>query len=313
MEMTGIRLKTKAILFCLLLPWLTPLAGAAAERAVRDDSGQRIELTRPFGRIISLYGAHTENLFALGLEEEIIGVTRHEAFPPQALKKPTFHYRDGPEKFIAARPDLVLIRPMIFRGYPGLVAALEKAGITVASLQPAGVGEIFGYWRKLGLLTGKEERAGRMIRSFKEDLAVLRARTGDIPPAGRKRVFFESIHSKMKTFAPDSTAVFVLEAAGGVNAAVDAVAVRGTNIAAYGKERILAKAGQIDVYLAQKGPMNKIRVENILNEPAFRAIKAVRESQVYLIEEQLVSRPTQRLLQGIETIGRILYPGRFKD
>ena len=297
----------------LLILGLALAPAAWAGPAMVDDSGQKIELKRPFGRIISLYGAHTENLFALGLEEKIIGVARNEVFPPQAQKKPAFSYRDGPEKFMAARPDLVLIRPMIFRGYPGLVAALKRAGIAVVSLQPAGVGEIFDYWARLGLLTGKEERAGRMIQGFKADLAALRSRTEDIPPEKRRRVFFESIHSKLKTFAPDSTAVFALEAAGGVNLAADASAVRGTNIAEYGKERILAKAGEIEVYLAQQGPMNKIDKDAIIKEPAFSAIKAVQEGRVYLIQEQIVSRPTKRLLQGIEAIGRILYPDRFAD
>ncbi|MBI4797325.1 MAG: cobyrinate a,c-diamide synthase [Desulfarculus sp.] len=46
---------------------------------------------------------------------------------------------------------------------------------------------------------------------------------------------------------------FVLTSAGGVNVAGDAQAVRGTNIAAYGQERILAQGANIDVYLARRG------------------------------------------------------------
>ena len=46
--------------------------------------------------------------------------------PPEAQKRPAFHYREDGEKFLAARPDLVLIRPMIARGYPQLVGATAK-------------------------------------------------------------------------------------------------------------------------------------------------------------------------------------------
>ena len=75
---------------------------------VIDQSGRRIVVDKPYKRIISLYGAHTENLFSLGLDEEIIGVTRHESHPARALTKPVFSYHDDPEKFLAARPDLVM-------------------------------------------------------------------------------------------------------------------------------------------------------------------------------------------------------------
>jgi iron complex transport system substrate-binding protein len=91
-----------------------------------DQAGRNIVVRTPFKRVISLYGAHTENLFSLGLMDKIIGVSPHENYPPQAGSKPVFSYHDDPEKFIAARPDLVLVRPMIDRGYPKFVSMLEQ-------------------------------------------------------------------------------------------------------------------------------------------------------------------------------------------
>ena len=38
-----------------------------------DQAGRKIHVREPFKRVISLYGAHTENLFSLGLKKEIIG------------------------------------------------------------------------------------------------------------------------------------------------------------------------------------------------------------------------------------------------
>ena len=113
----------------------------------------------------------------------------------------------------------------------------------------------------------------------------------------------------MRTFSPESISIFCLTAAGGVNVADDAVSRRGTNIAGYSKERILARAEEIDVYLAQSGRMNRITVAEIIKEPGFGAIKAVRDGRVYLIDEHLVSRPTPRLLVGIKTLQQLLYPG----
>jgi iron complex transport system substrate-binding protein len=95
--------------------------------------------------------------------------------------------------------------------------------------------------------------------------------------------------------------------------ASEANSVRGTNIAYFGKERILSLADQIDVYLAQQGTMNSSNKKMIQNEPGFSVIKAVKEKKIYMVDEKLVSRPTMRLLLGILLIGEILYPDIFDD
>ena len=227
------------------------------------------------------------------------------------MRKPVFSYHDDPEKFLAGRPDLVLVRPMIDRGYPAFAQRMQKSGIAVVSLQPGTVAEMFVYWEILGLLTGRQAGAAAMTAHFQAALAELKSLTAPIQP--KKRVYFEAIHSKMKTFSPDSMAVFALEAAGGINVAADAQPVRETNIAAYGKERILARAAEIDVFLAQTGTMNPATIGLIASESGFGAIRAVKTGQVHLIDERLVSRPTMRLLDGIFEIGKILYPNDFTE
>ncbi|WDN87304.1 iron complex transport system substrate-binding protein [Desulfosarcina sp. BuS5] len=277
--------------------------------SIIDQSGRKIVVNKPFKRIISLYGAHTENLFALGLDEEIIGVARNEVYPEKALLKPVFSYHDGPEKFLAATPDLVLVRPMIDRGYPQLMQRLEQNGITVCSIQPATIEEMFLYWKILGILTGKKEKASEVTAHFKQSVSLFEVITKQIK--NKKRVYFEAIHKRMKTFSSNSMAVFALEKAGGINIAKDAKQVRNTNIAAYGKEKILSHASEIDVFLAQYGTMNRPSLSLIKNEPGFSLIKAVQNGEIYIIDEMIVCRPTSRLLNGIYEIGRILYPDYF--
>ncbi len=276
-----------------------------------DQGDRTLQIVNPFKRIISLYGAHTENLFSLGAAEEIIGVSSHEVYPLRALQKPVYSYHDDPEKFLAARPDLVIIRPMIDRGYSQLVRRLEKSGITVVSLQPGTIDELYTYWKILGLLTGKRQRALQLIDHFRKASQHLQLLTDAV--AVKKRVYFEAIHKRMKTFSPDSMAIFTLKAAGGINVAADAKPVRQTSIAFYGKERILARAAEIDVYLAQYGAMNMPTIGMIKKEPGFHAIKAIQDNEIYIIDEHIVSRPTLRLLDGIFEIGKILYPGQFNE
>ncbi|MDR3631897.1 MAG: ABC transporter substrate-binding protein [Desulfocapsaceae bacterium] len=288
----------------LLTGLLMPLQAAD----LTDQSGKTIHFDRPFTRIISLYGAHTENLAGLGLDQEIIGRTADDDYPPSITSRPEFSDMDDPEKYIAARPDLILIRPMLETSHPELFEKLRQAGITVVSLQPTTVDQMYAYWRDLGLLTGREKQAEAMIEKFTNGLARIQKRFRDIPESKRPRVYFEAIHEMMRTFSPDSISLFSLKSAGGVNIAVDAVPRRATNIADYGKERILSHAGDIDVFLAQTGRMNRVDKMMIIEEPGFQSIKAVREGRVYLIDEKQVSRPTPRLLFGIEQLTKLLYP-----
>jgi iron complex transport system substrate-binding protein len=276
------------------------------DRWIIDAAGRKIDTSRAFHRIIALYGAHTENLYELKAGDQLIGVGRNATWPAEATTKPVYSYRDDLEKFLAAQPDLVIIRPMIDRGYARLTAQLEKHGIAVASLQPGSIDEMFLYWRALGLLTGHLNEAEKMVAQFKQTLGRIRRITSVAPQ--KKQVYFEAIHDRMRTFTPDAMPIFALEAAGGINVAADAPSRRGTNIADYGKERILSHAHQIDVYLAQVGPMNRPTIAMIKAEPGYQLIRAVREDMVFLIDEQLVSRPTMRLLEGIRRIGAILYP-----
>ncbi|MCK5162379.1 MAG: ABC transporter substrate-binding protein [Desulfobacula sp.] len=284
-------------------------SGHCSGLTLTDKKGRKIVFEKPFNRIISLYGAHTENLYHLGLEDVIVGVSINDTFPARVDLKPKFSYHDDSEKFLAFMPDLVLIRPMIDNGYPKLMNRLEKSGIIVVSLQPSGIKEMYDYWFKLGLLTGRDLQAKKMIRDFKKRTDRIKALTQGIQP--KKRVYFQAIHTRMKTFTKGAMPIFALETAGGINVARDAKASRNTNIAIYGKEQILAKASQIDVFLAQKGIMNAVNVEQIKNEPGFSVIKAVKNNQIYLIDENIVSRPVPRLYKGIVSIGILLYPDIF--
>lgn len=280
------------------------LTAPALSSPLLDTDGRVTKVDKPFTRIISLYAAHTRNLLDMGAGGQIIATGRSDKQLPDL---PRLSFGDDLERLLALKPDLVLIRPMLSHAHPETVERLTQRGVAVVSLQPNSVEEMFRYWEALGSLSGHEAEAKAMIARFGAGLAAIARHVEQVPESKRKRVYFESIHRRMKTFAAASMAVFVLQAAGGINIADDAVQVRSTNIAEYGKERILAKANQIDVFLAQKGRMNPVTKEMIIKEPGFQVIKAVRQGQVFLVDEQKVSRPTMELLQGIKEIFAILH------
>lgn len=292
----------------VLLVVLFTIPGIASAFQLTDQDGVVHRIAHPYSRIISLYPAHTENLLAMGAASKLIGISTSDSGTGFPKDKERFSYHDSAEKFIAARPDCILIRPMISNSKAALIEKLRKFGITIISLQPHSIAELHEYWRNLGRLSDCSDAAEEMITRFNEDLDRLKAKTANIDVNHRPKVYFESIHSRMKTFSPESIAIFCLTAAGGVNIARDAEPRRGTNIASYSKERILARAGETDVFLAQVGRMNPIDRNSIINEPGFGAIKAIRDDRILLIDEKLVSRPTVKLLEGIARIQAFLYP-----
>lgn len=279
---------------------------------ITDDEGKLIEIKKPAQRIISLYSAHTENLFSLGLDEEIIGVGKSDNYPEQVKEKKAFDYKSDPENVIAEKPDLVLVRPFISKSVPDFIEALEGAGITVVSLYPNRFEDFDEYIMKLAKLIGKTEKAEEMLESFHEEIQQIHDMTKDMRP--KTRVFFESTEKECRTVTKDSMVAKAIEFAGGVNIAEDAQPVSETSsIASYGLEKVVEKGKEIDVYVAQKGAMNaKSSPEAISARPGFSAIEAVKEGRVYVIDEKLVSSPTFRFKQGVEELAKMFYPGVFE-
>ncbi len=154
------------IIFTILLVFVLFLSKEVCAATIVDNAGRNINVTKPFQRIISLYGAHTENLFYIGAENQIIGVSINDTFPEKIKTKKKFSYHDDAEKFLGADPDLIIIRPMIDKGYYKLFNTLEKLGIVVVSLQPSNTDEMYDYWLKLGILTGKNKKSENMVAEF---------------------------------------------------------------------------------------------------------------------------------------------------
>lgn len=278
-----------------------------------DDMGEEIKLKEPCKRIISLYSAHTENLFTLGLGEEIIGVGTSDIYPADALEKEVFDYKSDPEKVIAAEPDLVLIRPFINRKVPEFVDTLKKAGITVVSLYPEKYEKFDEYIMKLAELTGKIEEAKDLLDKLHKDINMMTEITKDIEP--KMKVYFESSENGYRTVTTDSMPARAIEYAGGINIANDVKPIQeGSSIAPYGIEKVLENADKIDVFVSQRGVMNAGgNYHSIVIRPGFDTIKAVKNNRVYVINQKIISSPTFRYSKGVREIARMMYPDILDD
>jgi hypothetical protein len=85
-------------------------------------------------RIVSLAPSITEILFALGLEQRIVGVTEICDYPPDARRKPKVgDYQISPEKVVALKPDLVVAHEVL---NARVIPVLKRLGAARAACEP---------------------------------------------------------------------------------------------------------------------------------------------------------------------------------
>jgi iron complex transport system substrate-binding protein len=262
-------------------------------------------------RIISLYAAHTEIVLRVGARDNLVGISEQETYNgPETVgwtRPKTFSVGDDVEKFLSARPDIILIRPQHLGSAAGLFESLTHAGIQIWVKQIIHAEDLYNYWLEIGKITNKETEAKTMVDKFKTDLAPYEAKTAT--RTKKPGVFFESVHKEVKTFTPDSIPIWVVGIAGGINVASDAEPARvGLVVADYGPEKLLSKAAQIDVFLSQEGPMNRTPLDVIKNRDIYKVLPAVKNGRVYKVPEDLISRPTPSLIEGVALLENIFYP-----
>jgi len=264
-----------------------------------DDDGNAQVFGTPAKRIISLYGAHTENLFTLGAGDLVVGVQKRAKYPAAVKELPQFDYNGDPEQVLKAAPDVVLIRPFIRRAKPSFVAEIEKAGVTVVSLFPKSFDDFDDYIMELAIITGKKDEAKTKLAEFHNKLDELFANK----PAKQYEVFFESTPS-ITTAAAGSMPARALKGLGIINVAGDAPSVSpGSSIADFGEENLLKFADQIDFYIVQQGVMDPTRsVSELQARGGFMSIDAIRQGRVLFINEDIISSPVFRYLEGVQAI-----------
>lgn len=143
---------------------------------VRDDSGQVIRLHAPARRIISLAPHITENIFAAGAGEHLVGVSAYSNFPPEAQKLPqvsSFNSINA-EAVLALRPDLVIAW---ITGNPReAVARLDSLGLTVFRSEPRQLADIAANIEAIGRLAGTQAQAAAVAQTLRQRIEVITER-----------------------------------------------------------------------------------------------------------------------------------------
>jgi len=122
----------------------------------------------------------------------------------------------------------------------------------------------------------------------------------------RPRVFLQIGEAPIVTVGKNSFADDLIRLAGGNNVAGN----EKETYPRFGMEEILKRSPEV-ILISSMNPRGNY--QKVLQEwSRWKTIPAVKHGQIYLIDSDLIDRPSPRIIEGLEEIARILHPERFK-
>lgn len=252
-------------------------------------------------RVVSLAPASTEILFALGLDDEIVGVSQFCDFPQKALTKERIGTFSDPniEKIISLKPDIVFCAAL---EQAPAITKMQQLGLRVCVSDPSNMEGLFASIREMGKLVHREARAESLIDAMKAGIANVRNSVKDIPKEGRPKVFIEIWHSPLMTAGKGSIVDELVTIAGGLNIASD------TRIpySSFSSEEVVRRDPDciILTYMQKGDSFNAVS-----SRLGWGNISAVKNRRIYNdIDSNILLRPGPRIVDGLRELHKRIYP-----
>ncbi len=278
----------------------------AQETIIKDDHGFAFDITSPPQRIISLAPNITETLFALGLGEKVVGVTRYCDFPEDALQKEKIGGMVDPnlEKIIALKADLIIG----FRGNPlATIERLRNLNLPVFVLDTGTTIEsTLSIVNKIGTVTHAEKRAELFIHSLRERYEKILAALRSVKQ--EPKVFLSLHGTGLWTCGQESFLNDLINKARGVNIA-GTIPRKWLN---YNREHLIHENPEVIIILS-KSKQDFLKTKKwIKSEAHLEGTKAVDADRIYFLDENLATRQGPRLIEALEELARLLHPQCFE-
>ena len=292
------------LIIMIIASFIKITAAASPPITVVDDLGRTVIITSS-ERIVSIGPSNTEILYALGLGDRIIGVDKYSDYPPEAVAKQKISkvYMPDPEEVAALNPDLVFYYH--WGPWDPTVETLSKLGLTVIALAPKTLEDIIKDIRLIGNATGKSREAEVLASILSQRINEVKSKVSNV--VVKPKVYIESWYPPPWTFGPNTWGHQLIELAGGINVFGDAQAewVQTTD------EEVINR--NPDVIISLYGAMHYATLEDIRKRPGWDKISAVANGAVYLLDENLFLRPGPRIVDGLETLAKVLHPEIFGE
>ncbi len=276
-------------------------AAPKATHEVTDEAGRRVVLPVKIDRIVSLAPNLTEIVYAVGAGDRLVGDTTYCDYPDAAksVAKVGDTMHPSVERIIALKPQIVLVSTA--SQLEAFTKQLSDQQIVVYVTNPGSVDEILRSIETLGDLFGNHDQAAGVAGKLRERASRIEAA---LKSQDRIRVFYQVSGEPLYTIGRDSFLTDLVKRAGGISVTADVPSA----FPRYSDEAALA-AKPDAIILPTGGSMGSA---NSTVAPALKNSPAVLNSRVYKINDDHLSRPGPRLIDGLEEMARALHPDVFK-
>jgi iron complex transport system substrate-binding protein len=274
----------------------------------KDRQGNTIKVPSQINRIISASPQSTEILVGLGVTSKLVATDTFSADVSgisKDLPRIDFYNPDA-EKILTYKPDVIIVGGMSQSQGTDPFKAIKDAGVCVVYIPTSnslqGIMDDISF---LAQLTGTTDKANTMIADMKTQIDKIKAIGSKITT--KKKVYFEIDSSSTGPYSFGS-GVFLDEILGDIGA---------TNIFSNQKSWIKVSPEQVvalnpDVLLS-----NDMYTPNAIGVIKARAgwgnIAAIKNNQVFTIDTNSSSRPSQNIIKAMLQIAKAVYPDQYKD
>ena len=279
-------------------------------RIVTDDLGRQVNIPVNVQRVISTAPSVTENIFAAGAGDRLVGVTTFCNYPEQAksIAKIGDTMNPNMETIVALKPDIVFVSTA--SQIEAFTKTLEENRIAVYVTNPTSLSDVIDELRHLSIVFGTEQAAEKVVASLTDRentvhkiLGTYRGKDEDQAAYDRRvnsvKVFVQVSKEPLFTIGNGGFLTNLVEAAGGRSTTAD------LETAYPNMSKETASALDPDVIILSDSEDNQ--------EPntAFRNSSAVKNGRVYKLNADILSRPGPRLVDALEQIAKLLHPEKF--
>lgn len=256
--------------------------------------------------IISLSPAATEILFAIGAQNQIAAVSDLSDYPPEATSLPKVGGFDGKtlslETILSFKPDFVYLTDGM---HNFLIEPLEQYNIKYYVSSSSSIKDIFSEMIEIGKITGHQKEAENKVASLQKQLqeitdASLSADSSENENSEikQKKVYYEVWNAPFMSCGSTSFINDIIEKAGGKN-------IFATLPDAYpivSEETILAENPDIILIPQSSG----ISADSVKSRNGWNKMQAIQKNQIYLVNDNLLSRPGPRAIEAVQNLAKIL-------
>jgi iron complex transport system substrate-binding protein len=271
-----------------------------------DGLGRIIILPTPARSVVSLTAANTEILYAIGAGRQVVGRDSFSDYPEAAKSVQDIGGSMGKydtEAIIALHPDLVLAGEI---NTPEGVNSLEQLGLIVYYLpNPATLEAMYANLETVGRLTGHSPEAITLVDSLKKRVADVDARIAllNFHPT----VYYEldaTDPTKPYTAGSGTFVDLLISRAGGINIG-RSLTSQWAQISL--EQLVVENPGIIVLGDSAYG----VTADSLKQRTGWSGLAAIQNGRVYTFDDNLVSRPGPRLVDGLEALAKLLHPDAF--